>query len=70
MNKQIVVVLVIMVIIVLFWKSRELFGESIYSGSNIDLNSDQRANIYSAGATMRNVGTMFSMTNQDTQRVY
>ncbi len=68
---QIGLIVVIALVIIYRWR-REMFGESIYLGSNMDIrgDSDKRPAVYTAGATMRNLGPLFSATNQDTNRTY
>jgi hypothetical protein len=62
---------IIIIIIILTQYQRELFGESIYTDpTTIRGDSTKRPAIYSAGATMRNLGTLFSMTNQSMDRNY
>jgi len=68
---QFAVIIGIVIILIYSWKL-ELFGESIYLVSDVSIkgDSDKRPAVFTAGATQRNLGQLFSATNQDTERIY
>lgn len=65
---KVLIAILVLCFVYVAWRGQELFGESLYLGTGVDLGGNDRANLYNAGATMRNLGTMFSMTDQDTVR--
>jgi hypothetical protein len=68
---QIAVIVVIVVLLVYSWR-RELFGESIYLGGELEIrgDSEKRPAVFTSGATQRNLGQVFSATDQGLDRTY
>jgi hypothetical protein len=67
-----IALIIVFILMVIYRMRRELFGESINLGSDFDIrgDSDKRPAVYTSGATMRNLGTLFSATNQDIVRLF
>lgn len=72
-NLTIILGLILLLILFLIWCKCfgfEFFGETIGLGGTTGAEREDRADIYSSGATLRNVAPLFSATNQDNERSY
>ena len=69
---NIIILIIAALVIAAIWMRYELFGESIYLDNSSDVRGDSKTRpaVYTSGATQRNVGQLFSSTDQGTNRTY